>query len=93
MLLSQEDGPNAHPVWYTQVFGAFIIAIDYAGTEHNMEFLWVHWFGVVLGHHWGFKNISKPALASTDLCRVVQTHRLYRKVSSNTDLYRLNRGS
>jgi len=29
-----------------------------------------------------------PHFVSIDLCRIVQTHRLYRKVSSNTDLYR-----
>lgn len=60
MLLSHEDGPNAHPFWYTEVLSAFIFTIDYAGTESMMEVLWVRWFGVVPGHRWGFKYARLP---------------------------------
>lgn len=27
-----------------------------------MEFLWVHWFGVKPGYHWGFKNAHLPKI-------------------------------
>lgn len=60
MLLSWEDGPNTHPFWYAQVLGTFIIAVNHAGTDHDMEFLWVRWFGVIPGHRWGFKNARLP---------------------------------
>ena len=60
MLLSREDGPNAHPFWYAEVLGAFIITVDYAGTKRAMEVLWVRWFGVVPGYRWGFKYARLP---------------------------------
>jgi hypothetical protein len=63
MLLSREDGPNAHPFWYAEVLGAFIITVDYAGTKRAMEILWVRWFGVVPGHCWGFKYARLPKVS------------------------------
>lgn len=60
MLLSCEHGPNAHPFWYAEVLGAFIIMVDHSGIERTMEFLWVHWFSVVPGYHWGFNNACLP---------------------------------
>ena len=60
MLLSRKDGPNAHPFWYAEALGAFLITIDYSGTEQVMEFLWVRWFGVMPGYHWGFKHACLP---------------------------------
>lgn len=57
MLLSHEDGPNAHPFWYAEVLGAFVITIHYSGIEQTMEFLWDCWFGVIPGYHWGFNNV------------------------------------
>ena len=68
MLLSCEDGPNAHPFWYAQVLGAFVITVDHSGIERTMEFLWVRWFGVVPGYHWGFNNahLSKIGFVPSD---------------------------
>jgi len=60
MLLSREDGPNAHPFWYAEVLGAYIITVDYASTERAMEILWVRWFGAVPGYRWGFKHGHLP---------------------------------
>ena len=60
MLLSCEDCPNAHPFWYAEVLGAYIITVDYAGTKQAMEILWVRWFGVVPGYRWGFKYSRLP---------------------------------
>ena len=62
MLLSHEDGPNAHPFWYTEVLGAFLITVTYFGVERTMEFLWVRWFGVMPGYHWGLKNACLPKI-------------------------------
>lgn len=60
MLLSREEGPNAHPFWYAEVLRAFIFTVDYAGTKKEMEVLWVRWFGVVPRYHWGFKYARLP---------------------------------
>lgn len=62
MLLSCKDGPNAHPFWYAEVLGAFLIVINHSGTERLMEFLWVHWFGAMPGYRWGFKNARLPKI-------------------------------
>ena len=60
--LQWENGSNAHPFWYAQVLGAFIISVDYMGVERKMEFLWVCWFGVVPGYCWGLKNAHLPKI-------------------------------
>ncbi|KIK81964.1 hypothetical protein PAXRUDRAFT_14969 [Paxillus rubicundulus Ve08.2h10] len=66
MVLSREDGDCVHPFWYAQVLGAFYIDVEYAGivpcTKHTMDFLWVRWFGVVPGYHWGFKRARLPKI-------------------------------
>jgi len=62
MLLSRESGSNAHPFWYAQVLGAFIISVDYMGVGRIMEFLWVRWFGVVPGYRWGLENARLPKI-------------------------------
>ena len=62
MLLSGEDGPNAHPFWYAEVLGAFLITVTYSGIERTMEFLWIRWFGVIPGYHWGLKNARLPKI-------------------------------
>jgi hypothetical protein len=68
MLLSCEDGPNAHPFWCAEVLGTFLIRITYSGIERTMEFLWIRWFGVVPGYHWGLKNarLSKIGFTPSD---------------------------
>jgi len=67
MLLSRENGSNAHPFWYAQVLGAFIISVHYMGVEWEMEFLWVRWFGVVPGYRWGLKNARLPKIGFVSL--------------------------
>ena len=62
MVLSTETGPNAHPYWYARVLGVFHAKVLHTGSEarnrsiQHMEFLWVRWFGVEPGYHWGFKT-------------------------------------
>ena len=62
MLLSREDGPNAHPFWYAEVLGAFLITVCHSGIERTMDFLWVRWFGVVPGYCWGLKSARLPKI-------------------------------
>lgn len=62
MLPSWEDGPNAHPFWYAEVLGTFFFTINYTGTKSIMEVLWIHWFGIVPGHHWEFKYAQLPKI-------------------------------
>lgn len=62
MLRSREDGPNSHPFWYAETLGAFLITVDYAGIEKTMDCLWVRWFGVMPGYHWGLKNGRLPKI-------------------------------
>lgn len=33
MMLSQEEGPDAHPFWYAQILGAFLIAVNHHGVD------------------------------------------------------------
>jgi hypothetical protein len=66
MTLSREQGAGAHPFWYAQVLGAFVIQILHVGADarnrspQSMEFLWVRWFGVVPHYCWGFKEGRLP---------------------------------
>ncbi|KIJ58626.1 hypothetical protein HYDPIDRAFT_33994 [Hydnomerulius pinastri MD-312] len=62
MVLSREQGPDAHPFWYAQVLGAFLIKVHYAGVEQTMDFLWVRWFGVVPGYRWGIQKARLPKI-------------------------------
>ena len=62
MMLSQENGPGAHPFWYAQVLGAFLIPVRYHGVSQKMEVLWVRWLGVVPGHQWGIKKARLPKI-------------------------------
>ena len=62
MMLSREDGPDAHPFWYAQVLSAFIFTVNHHGVDKMMEVLWVRWFGVVPGHKWGIKNARLPKI-------------------------------
>ena len=66
MMLSREDGPNAHPFWYAQVLRAFQIPVVHVVpnicdcSRQIMEVLWVRWLGVEPGYHWGFKEARLP---------------------------------
>ena len=62
MMLSQEDGPDAHPFWYAQVLSTFFIAVNHRGVDKMMEILWVRWFGVMPGHKWGIKKAHLPQI-------------------------------
>ena len=66
MMLSKEDGPNAHPFWYAQVLRAYQIPIiDVISNTRDrsqkiMEVLWVRWLGMEPGYRWGFKEARLP---------------------------------
>ena len=62
MMLSREEGPDAHPFWYAQILGAFLIAVNHHGVDRTMEFLWVRWYGVMPGHRWGIKKAHLPKI-------------------------------
>ena len=66
MMLSREDGLNAHPFWYAQALRAFQIPIVHVvlNTRNHfqkiMEVLWVCWLCMELGYCWGFKEACLP---------------------------------
>ncbi|KZV97073.1 Six-hairpin glycosidase [Exidia glandulosa HHB12029] len=47
MMLSCEDGPNAHPFWYARVLGIYHVNACLAGQDKDTQlyFLHVRWFG------------------------------------------------
>lgn len=61
MMYSPETGHDAHPYWYAHVLGIFHAQVLHIGaklTNHSpqhIEFLWVQWFGQVLGHNFSMK--------------------------------------
>ena len=54
MVTSPERGPNAQPYWYARVIGIFHATVSSthpelettARSQHQMDFLWVLWFGM-----------------------------------------------
>jgi len=66
MVLSPEEGEDAHPYWYARVIGVFHARVLHTGPQavnrsvQHMEFLWVRWFGIVPGHKYGFKVARLP---------------------------------
>ena len=66
MMLSKEDGPNAHPFWYAQVLHAYqipiinVISNTHDHSQKIMEVLWVCWLGMEPGYRWGFKEARLP---------------------------------
>ena len=66
MVLSREDGPDAHPFWYAQVLRTFQIPIIHVAlnardrSQKIMEVLWVCWLGIEPGYCWGFKEARLP---------------------------------
>jgi hypothetical protein len=57
MVTSPETGPNAQPYWYARVIGIFHAMVSSthpelevtARSRHQMDFLWVRWFGMEPG--------------------------------------------
>ena len=62
MMLSQKNGPGAHPFWYAQILGAFLISLHYRDVNQMIEVLWVRWFGVIPGHQWGINKAHLPKI-------------------------------
>jgi hypothetical protein len=66
MVLSPEEGADAHPYWYARVLGVFHARVLHTGPQavnrsvQRMEFLWVRWFGIVPGHKYGFTAARLP---------------------------------
>ena len=66
MVLSPESGDNVHPFWYAQILGVFHAWVLHADANtmnksmQNIEFLWVHWLGLVPDHQSGFKYAQLP---------------------------------
>ena len=71
MVLSCEDGMDAHPYWYTRVIKIFHLLVCYRSSayqdEHapmepkHMDVLWVRWFGLNMD---GWRGWSKKCLHS-----------------------------
>ena len=64
MVLSHEDEDSRHPYWYARVIGVFHALVQFKGLSshptieagaHQMEFLWVRWFGMDLAHRSGWR--------------------------------------
>ncbi|KAF8228433.1 hypothetical protein L208DRAFT_1291363, partial [Tricholoma matsutake] len=68
MVLSTETGPDAHPYWYARVLGVFHAKVMHSGPKSRnhsvqyMEFLWVRWYGIQPGYHWGLKGARLPKI-------------------------------
>jgi hypothetical protein len=68
MVLSPEEGPDAHPYWYARVLGVFHARVLHTGPQavnrsvQRMEFLWVRWLGIMPGHKYGFKAARLPKI-------------------------------
>jgi len=70
MVTLPETGPNAQPFWYAYVIGIFYTTMSSTHPElemterleHQMDFLWVQWFGVEPGwyrHRFRFGHLPK----------------------------------
>jgi hypothetical protein len=68
MVLSREDGANAHPYWYARVLGIFHARVLHTGPQaanralQHMEFLWVRWFGTEPDYQAGLKVARLPKI-------------------------------
>jgi hypothetical protein len=68
MVVSPETTEGAHPFWYAHVLGVFHANVLHVGPlAHNrsvqrMEFLWVHWFGIVPGYRSGSHAAQLPKI-------------------------------
>ena len=66
MVLSPESGDDVHPFWYAQILGVFhawVLHADPNATNksvQNIEFLWVHWLGLVPDCQSGFRFAQLP---------------------------------
>jgi hypothetical protein len=76
MVKSPESGLHAQPFWYARVIGIFHTSVSSCHPEvaekstHQMDFLWVRWFGVEPGryrHRFRFARLPKIGFVeSTD---------------------------
>ncbi len=65
MVPSPEVEMGAHPFYYAAVLGVFHADIQHESRDfrfRRMEFLWVRWLGVVLGHPFGQKRANLPKI-------------------------------
>jgi hypothetical protein len=68
MVVSREEGRDAHPFWYARVLGVFHAQVYHVGPSaknrsiQHMEFLWVRWFGTVPGYRSGPKVARLPKI-------------------------------
>jgi hypothetical protein len=71
MVTSPETGPNAQPYWYACVIGIFHTMVSSTHLElevtarswHQMDFLWVWWFGMEHGRYrHGFQVSHLPKI-------------------------------
>lgn len=64
MMLSNDQG--GHPYWYARILGVFHVRVihkhpqQFKTTAHNMEFLWVRWFGLNSKPKFGWKEKNLP---------------------------------
>ena len=69
MVKSPETGPGAQPYWYARVIGIFhaFVSSSHLGVKEKMlrqmDFLWVHWFGMEPGPYChGFRHACLPKI-------------------------------
>ncbi|KII83442.1 hypothetical protein PLICRDRAFT_677051, partial [Plicaturopsis crispa FD-325 SS-3] len=61
MVLSHEEGPDAHPYWYGRIIGIYHMQVRHLGPEsrnvdtQQMDVLYVRWFGRDLSYRAGWK--------------------------------------
>jgi hypothetical protein len=68
MVISREEGHNAHPFWYARILGVFHAEVLHIGalaknrSKQHVEFLWVRWFGTVPDYRSGSKVARLPKI-------------------------------
>ena len=58
MVLANQAEDPGHPFWYAHVIGIFHAIVSRVGSGSaykQMDFLWVHWYGLDMGTCSGFK--------------------------------------
>ncbi|KAJ3718818.1 hypothetical protein C8R42DRAFT_584991, partial [Lentinula raphanica] len=74
MMLSGENGPDAHPYWYARVIGIYRATVISTHPQANtaesgpqdLEFLWVRWLGIDSGHRSGAHYARLPKVGFID---------------------------
>ena len=60
MVLANQAKDPGHPFWYARVIGIFHAIVSRVGSGSaykQMDFLWVHWYGLDMGTRSGFKAL------------------------------------